>query len=1012
MYKICRNYKKIFLCIGLLFVTGLIQAQNKTITGKVTDSNGEELIGATITIPNTTTGTVTDIDGNYALDIGSANEIKVTYIGYVPKLESVGARSVVDISLDLDIESLEEVIVIGYGSMEKGDVTGAVDQVDSEVLQRLPTSNPAQALQGRMAGVQVSSSAAPGGAAKINIRGVGSVAGDSQPLIVIDGVYPASLNSINSNDIATITVLKDASAAAIYGVQAANGVVIVTTKSGKEGETRIDVNAEYGMQTPTRLYSPMNSRQFADYSLPFHNNSETPTFLQNKWVIDKDLNSRTTDWQDLAFAPAPIFRANMSASSGTENAKYRVGLGYFSQDGILKNTSFERINMSINSSVKKSIFTFGQAANLSYTKEQRPYRVNPFSVLSAVPQMPLYDPTNLNGYGRPTDENSGQVNTANPLVNLDLVKDIESGYSALGNFYGQVDIIKGLTFKSSLNYSFNNTVGIRNNPETDQGTVPSVSLLQEYERRNSNFSMWQYENYFNFDRRFGEHKIGALAGMSMMERQFFGHTTLARNTGGLKTFNTSTDRIVVDYAPTKQRVLSYLSRVNYSFKDKYLVTATLRRDGLSSFYFNGNQWGLFPSYSFGWRVSEESFMQGIPWLADLKIRGGYGALGRPISLDDTFESQSTITYKASYGFGNVVNPGVFPLNASDNDIQWETAKQTNIGMDLAILDYRVNITLDVFRKTSENMILDVEFPDNYGLGEEDITNYGSGKTNIGSINNDGIEFGINYRKKEGEFTYDIAGNFSYINNDVVALSSFGSTDQPISNGSQRSIAGEALWHWYGYKTDGYYQVGETVPDGLTASSKPGDVKIVDVDTNGRIDDGDQTILGNSIPKFYYGTSFFASYKSFDLSILLEGKAGFTVKNNNYNNLTNTSEKWVKSTDIINNMWTPENTNAEFPRLGANGFSYNFNDRQIQKGTYLSVQNIQLGYDLNSTFNFDFAKKFRVYISLTNPIILTNYIGYNPDVWNGETEVSTDISVEGSRAMPFIKTYMAGLQLTF
>ncbi|BDD01825.1 SusC/RagA family TonB-linked outer membrane protein (plasmid) [Persicobacter psychrovividus] len=1024
--------KKLFCILFFLIISSVASFAQSKISGQVTESGTSPLPGVNVTIKGSAgVGTITNMDGSFELSATPEDILVFSFVGFTSHEEKVGNRNVVNVDLKTDVQQLEAVVVVGYGEQKERDITGSVGMVKTEALQKLPVSNVSQAMQGRMTGVQVSNSTEPGGDVKVRIRGVSTITGNQDPIYVIDGIITGNLQGVDPNDIESISVLKDASSAAIYGNRGANGVVIVKTKGGQKGDVKYNFSAEFGMQTPMRMYEMMNTQQFKGYAESLFTTGQENTIKQNRWVYDDDI-TQTTDWSAETFKPAAIQRYNFAAAGGGDNGSYRVSMGYINQEGMQHQTGYERYNMNVKSNYKTGRFSMGETMMFSYAKQTRngvnyggPY------VMNTAPQIPVFDPTAPNGYGIPTAELSGQVNTKNPIYSMETSS---SNYDKIGtnvSLWAQYEFRPGLTFKSNINgnFSFSNRTDIQR--EIDQGTALHASIMTEYGENRSVFSGIFWDNYFNYSYSKGKSDLNATVGGVVASEEFSylsGKSFGDRD--GLESASGGVRQSLVSDKFTK-RMLSSFARAVYTYDDKYIFNASVRSDASSQFSEN-NRTGYFPSVSVGWMLAEEDFMAQFENLSNLKLRAGYGEVGRDLSITERYVAQ--MYPWVFYPFpGGSSNNGSVVASKPDPNLQWETSKQINLGIDLGFFDDKLRFVVEGFRKTSDNTILNVKHMADAGTGT-DIdagggTQIGGGFRNIGTIVNDGVEIGINYDNFEGDFTYAIGGNFTYVTNKVTALNKIGGQDVPITAGddtfTQRIDANESMWYFYGYQTAGIFRNQSDVDNHVNAdgtplqpNAQPGDIRFVDTDGSGKIDGDDRINLGNSIPKYYFGFNFDAQYKGFDFSMMLEGKAGFQVFNQNRYALSLTTDKENRLAELDGNTWTEENPNADYPRINTIAQSNFFSDRHLQSGAYLNFQNIQIGYDLTKVVNSSRISKMRVYAGINNAYILTNYKGYNPDVWDNGGNIGLGAgagvpSVEfNNSSRPTPRTYLLGLQMNF
>ncbi|BDD01888.1 TonB-dependent receptor [Persicobacter psychrovividus] len=1002
------------LLLLLLMVVSHWSLAQRQISGVVQMEDGFTIPGVNITLKSQPTiGTVTDLQGTFSIQAGKEDYLVFSFIGYQSQEVKVGNQSKIQVTMFPDVKELDAVVVIGYGEQKERDITGSIGMVKPEALTKIPTANAAQAMQGRMAGVQVSNSTEPGGGTKVRIRGVGTVSGQSDPLYVIDGVLSTSMISVDPNDIESLTVLKDAASAAIYGNRGANGVVIIKTKSGVKGDAKFSFSGEYGVQTPMNLYEMMDTEQYKAYADELF--VANGTVRQNRWVRNDDL-THTTNWSEEMFNPAAIQRYNFSAAGGGESGNYRVSMGYTDQQGMLLETGYQRYNLSVKSSMKKGRFRLGETVlfNFSNTK-RRPEQSNPGAAIETAPQIPVYDPLNTksHGYGVPNEDITGTVNTANPVyIHEKKVREAQT-FGTNVSLWAEVDIVNGLTFKSNLNGSFSSNFQETKNPAMDQGTALYATLLSRYNENHSWYRGIFWDNYLTYKKTFAEKHDLVLTAGGVIQNENTAYTfhTADGNRDGLETI---IGGVKQTYGADKftKRMLSSFGRFIYTYDGKYTINGSLRADASSQFT-KENRLGYFPSISAGWTISEEAFMASNDKIDNLKVRVGYGEVGRDLSLSDRYVAAMypNVNYPWEGGAANPNTSGHITASLPAQDLRWETSEQLNLGIDVGMFKNRLRLSGEVFQKTSRDMILSVQQMGDLGTGiDADKDFLGVGLKNIGSIQNQGVELSLNYDNFEGELTYSIGGNFTYISNQATELVKVGGKDTPIMEGNQRLEVGESMWYFFGYKTDGLYQQDQGSED-LEPLAKAGDVRYVDTDNSGNITDADRVNLGNSLPKYFYGMNFNMGYKGFDLSVLLEGKAGFKVFNQNAYQLTNTTLKNNRLAELVGNTWSEENTNAEYPAIFASTASQNFSDRHLQNGAYLNIQNVQLGYNLKSLIRTSLITKMRVYVSVNNAYIFTAYDGYNPDVW--DTGSSAGASVEyRNNALPTPRIFMAGVQMNF
>ena len=973
------------------------------VKGVIMDENGEALPGATILEKGSTNGTTTDMDGNFQMKCSEDATLIVSFVGYKTREIQVNNRSVIDVKLELDSEQLEEVVVVGYGSVEKKDVTGSVVQVKTEELEAVPVYNIEQALKARAAGVQVTqNSGQPGDRIEVRIRGGNSMIGSNEPLYVVDG-FPITggVNFLNPSDIESIDILKDASATAIYGARGANGVVIITSKRGKKSEkSKIEINSFYGIQNETKRYDLLNSRQYAIIANEWlENGNDEPYFdLDN-------LDVPNTDWQDVVLRTAPIQNHTISFTGSSEKTRYALSGNYFDQDGIIINSGVKRGSLRLNLDHEMNDWlTMAVNLNLSRRQNQRVPVNNGSrgnsSVLSAAasapPTLPVY-----NEDGLPTQieqaYNFGSADMRNPLI-FAANQSVTLANSVIGNASFSVSLSDHLTFKSLIGLEYANAVLDQFAPiiyETDRGYA-----RQQYSYNSSFLN----ENTLNYSNTFGSiHQLDIVAGYTYQDHMsrslnlsatgFSNNTTRNYDLSAGETINTPGSGI------SRWVLASWLGRVNYSLMDKYLFTASIRSDGSSRFGAS-NKWAVFPSAAFAWRISDELFMQGVDFISDMKLRTSYGITGNtalsPYQSLDQMDAVRVIyaNQEEEVGFS--------PSGISNSDLKWETTAQVDVGIDIGLLNNRFRITADYYQKNTRDLLASVPLPPSVG--------FGSILQNIGEIENKGIELTIGADIiATTDLSWDVTASFSANKNKVLELA--GGSDI-LSNGqgalwSSTNIAreGQPLGSLYGYLEDGL--------------DEDGYIQYVDVDEDGSINALDKVIIGNPYPDFFYGFSSNLSFKNFEFNLFLEGVYGNEIFNaTNGTHLNSFQRGNNQFTDIMGNYWTAENPdpNAKYPRISSLT-GIDISDRFIEDGSYLRVKSIRLAYNFpleNWGLNvFDYAQ---IFVSGTNLFTFTKYEGLDPEM----NTRGTDSQQIGSRLQmghdqsgyPNAKNYTLGLKLSF
>lgn len=988
------------------------QQQAKTVTGTVTDVSGEPIIGANIRIKGTTTGTITDIDGNFSIEAEPQSVIEVSYIGYLTQETVINNQKSIRFLLKEDTKTLDEVVVIGYGVQKKADLTGSVANINTEKLNTQSNANIGQALQGKIAGVDiVSQGGAPGSGTRIMVRGIGTL-NNASPLYIVDGMYMNSIDHINPNDIASIDVLKDASSAAIYGSRAANGVIIVTTKEGSntEGKPIIDLSVNLGISTASKFLDMLDAKGWAEVTTIARQAIGKPALDMATDLANKPDN----DWQDIMFRPALMQNYNLSVKGGGKYSTYYTGLGYFNQDGIVKGTNYQRYNIQSKNDYKRGIFSAGTNLIISFShdkplhQELRGGMIG--TILQSVPTLEKYDDTREGGYGGTYGD---VVNIPHPLAIIDdnIMDRYNENVKIFANLYAQIELFKGLKYKLNLtpDFSFERYKNYLNKYDFGLATN-SITQLTERQRRRRNILV---ENLLTFDRTFGEHKISALAGYTYQDSRF--RHIQAYGEGlpqGLEEIDAATTNRSNEGNSWRSVLTSILGRVFYSYQNKYLFTATIRRDGSSKFGKN-NRYGYFPSFSLGWNVAKEKFMENVHWLDQLKLRGGYGVLGN--QEIDNYQYSSTITTGINYPDGNGgLLQGAFPKNFANPDIKWEETAMTNVGIDFMAFNNRLSLTADYYVKNTKDILLTVPIPISSGGANDPIRN-------AGKIRNNGFEFNLGWMDQPNpDISYGINLIGSFNKNKVIAMGSEsgsikgGSTNQNITTSETK--AGYPIGGYWLISTAGYFNSQEEVDayakDGkkIQPAAEPGDIKFVDANNDGVINDDDRVFQGSPFPDFTFALNGNMRYKNFDLSIGLQGVLGNKI----YNATRQTLEDVTKGSNFLASCldyWTPENKNASHPRLTWDDPNRNTraeSDRYLENGSYLRLRSVQLGYTFPQTWFKGAIQHARVYINAENLFTITSYSGYSPDV-NAD---NANYRGFDNFIYPTNRTFMLGLNVTF
>jgi TonB-linked SusC/RagA family outer membrane protein len=976
-------------------------AQNHTVSGVVTSAaTGEPIPGVNVIEKATTNGVVTDFNGEYSIEVSQEAVLVFSYLGYATREIEVNNQNRMDVEMAENMQALEDVVVIGYGTQKKSDLTGSVSVVDAEEAKKVISPDVAKLLQGQAPGVTVQSSGEPGGFVNIKIRGITSFT-NNNPLFVIDGVIVDSPFDFAPGDIESIQVLKDASSAAIYGQRGANGVVIITTKKGREGVNRISYKTELGFQNVPRKISLTDREGYqqivraaeinAGLSVTPGNDPSSPLYID-------DVN---TDWQEEAFTTGIVQNHNLSLSGGAEFINYNLNLDYFKNTGYFETPQdYERYATTLDLGGEKGNFRYG--AKLAFTTSEKEnfneYLAGQTAVidlLQAIPTMPVYDEDRLGGYGG-ADNLTQRAITLNVIGFNNLITNINERNRFLGNVFGEYDIFEGLTYKISLSADRTDFKNKFFNPPSDLGWY-YLTTNEEAALDVSNGSTVRtiLDNLLSYDRKFGRHTVGALLGV-IQERSEYEITT-GRGVG-FEPGEISKLQYADDISGTENEntvtALSYLSRLNYGYDDRYLLTLNFRRDR-SSLFAPENNTGNYFSFSGAWKAHNESFVNLPNWWNTLKFRGGYGQLGN--NTIGVYDYAAVVNPFAGYVFGNELAPGTIAVDVKDPDIKWEDTETINVAVETGMFDNRFNFTAEYFKKRSSDLLAAVPLPFSTGAFPANI------RTNAAIIENSGFEFAISYRNSDNAFKYDISANIGTLDNEVIQI---GEDDIPITGAASRTEVGRSIGELYAFETDGLFQNQEEVDAHATQpGAAPGDVRFRDINGDGQITDDDRTFQGKTIPKFNYGINFNSTYKNFDFSMFWQGNAGNKVFNATYQNLM-IGQYVNHHTDMLN-YWTPENTNTNIPRpvIGDPNANARASDRFIEDGSYLKLQNVQLGYTLPLNEEL-FVDRARIYVTGQNILTISDFRGYDPDF------ISDGLFARGFArgSFPNPRTFAVGIQV--
>ena len=968
------------------------------VTGRVTGPNGEPLQGVSIAVKGTVRGTSTNQNGEYSITVPEDAVLVVSFVGFVSQEVPVNNQQVINISLAQATQQLEQVVIIGYGSSRKKDLTGSSVTIRGSDIVNIPVLTATQAIQGRVSGVQVVNSGAPGSAPNVRIRGVGSILGGADPLYVVDGIITTDIRNINAADILTIDILKDASSTAIYGARAANGVVLITTKAGSKSRFSINYNAQAGVKLLTHKVEMAGPGLYAAYS---NEAAGAPA------VTGGDITG-SVDWYDEITRPAIFNNHNLSVSGGKNKYRYFLSLGYLNENGILIDNKYTRYTARYNHEFTFSPkFKIGNNIGYShYVSENKPYSLFTTAYIAA----PIFNPINPDGSFGNT---GGPIsNVGNPYATIKTTNDRSFGDRLQTTLWGEYQIIKGLSFRSQFGIDLEQNNRWNSTPAYQTFTAGGSPGAQFNEDADVSFMrdsiyQWVWDNYFTYDRKFGsDHDL----------RLTLGHTAERRN-GWSNRASISNHDIPnnkeawqLNFADTANgqqnfrdpigyyfRRESYFLRANYRFKDRFLVNATIRRDGNSNFP-KHKRWGYFPALGVGWILSQEKFMENQQFFNNLKLRASFGLVGNDAIRPGAFDLRPTERLYAYFGTDRI--DGAIVTGIVDPDLQWEVVREFDFGIEFSVLDNKLSGEIDFYNKVAKDALFTIPYA-SLGFGNEFLTN-------AAEVSNTGVELSLHWEKKVNpDFNYSIRGNITYNKNLVKNVGigralDFGS----LGNGSSatQTLVGESIGSFWVYRTDGIFQnQAEVDAYPHVINTQPGDFRIIDKNGDGLINNLDREHVGSYQPKFYYGISTSATWKKFDFSMDIIGVAGNKVYNakkgirfgSNYN----------IEYEVAQNRWQPGSNNNRYPR--ASNVTPYPTDYFIESGAFARINNITVGY------NFSVAKlgkrfdRLRVYASTQNPYILTGYTGFTPELPGNQNEAGIEMNV-----YPISATYLIGVNVQF
>ena len=999
-YKMPISRLRMMVCLIGMLLPMCMFAQQITVQGVVKDQTGETVIGASVMEKGTTNGTITGIDGDFSLNMSPNGTLVVSFVGYKTQEVQVKGQKQLQVVLSEDAEMLDEVVVIGYGTMKKSDLTGAVSSIGNKDIKDSPVSNLGQAIQGKISGVQIVDAGKPGDNVSIKIRGLGSI-NNCDPLVVIDGVpTDLGLSSLNMADVERLDVLKDASATAIYGSRGANGVVMITTKRGTEGKGKLAVSANYSFQNATNVPSLLNAAQYAELSNDMMVNSgRNPN---PEWANPSELGAGT-DWMDELLRTGVMQNYTVSYSGGNEKSHYYVSGGFLDQSGIVKSVNYRRFTFQSNSDAQV-LKWLKFSNNITFSADTK--KSGSYNIGDALKALPIYPVKNEDGSWSGPDGNSEWYgSTRNPIGPTELNKSQTDGYNFLANLTAELTFTKWLKFKSTFGYDAKFWFIDNFTPKYNWKPTPTEETSR-YKSDNKSFT-YLWDNYFLFDHTFAEkHRVGLMAGMSAQwnTNDYLNAQKNVFMFDNVHEMDNGEEMYAIGGNETEWALLSYMARVNYSYEDRYLLTATIRRDGSSRFG-KKHRWGTFPSVSVAWRASQEKWFPKNDYINDLKVRAGYGVTGSQASVGN-------YSYLASY------NTSVYPFGISSGNqtalvsstlanpyIHWEEVAQTNIGFDASLFNSRVMFSFDAYLKETRDMLVKASIPITSGF-EDTTTTY----TNAGKVRNQGIEMSLHTINLTGELGWETNLTATYNKNKIKDLNS----DVPyyinqINNSYVTMLAKDyPINVFYGYVTDGIFQnQSEVNTHAVQPGAEPGDIRFRDLNNDGVINDSDRTVIGNPNPSWLFSMNNSLSYKGFELSVFLQGIAGNKIYNaNNIDNYAGENLYAYNQTTDVLKRWQGEGTSNSMPRavFGDPNQNTRVSDRFVENGSYLRLKNITLSY----TFPKQWLQKTqienaRLSLSCENVATITGYSGFDPEV---------GINGIDQNRYPISRTFSLGLNFNF
>lgn len=983
------------------------EVQDIRVTGKVSGLNGEPLQGVSVSIKGTNTGTTTDAEGNFALTVPDENSVLVfSYVGYATQELTVGTRTSFDVSMQGSSSQLDNIVVVGYGTQRKIDVTGSVAQIKGDEVAKQPAANPLASLQGKVSGVQIINSGAPGASPDVRIRGVGSIRGNPSPLYVVDGVWYNDISFLNPNDIENMSILKDASSQAIYGVRAANGVILITTKKGRSGTTNVNYNGFVGVQSVTNVVEMANANEYATLV-----NELRAINGGSGQLLDPTQFTDGTDWYGQILRNALVTNHQVSVSGGSERSTYNFSLGYFKQEGIVETNDYTRYTARLQNDFQAfKPLKLGYSVTGAYSYSNDIPGGIFHELFAAAPVVPVYYADGT--YGDPSDYNLGDGNNFNPQVTLDYFNQKSKNYRLTGNVFGELKFARDFTFRSSLGGDFGQAE-LRNYLPVYVATLKQRNTTSRLNVGRTETRNWILENTLTYDKRLNDHIFKVLLGQGAQRYQSYGLNASARNVPNSSigdhylTLGDDVSRIIDDFGDVST-FASYFARVNYSFLNRYLVNASVRADGSSKFY-GDDRWGYFPSIGLGWVISDENFMQGQDVFNNLKLRGSWGKIGNG-NVPSSIPVQRLTQYPpAFFGPGGGTPYTTFSVaSIVPQSLGWEKGVGTDIGLEASLMNNKLYLEAAWYNRKTENAIFAIPILISLGLG-------GSLEGNQAEIENRGFEFLATWKDDVSrDFSYSISGNLSLNNNKVLSVTTGAN---PIYGGggaatggqlATRTMVGRPIGEFYGLEVAGVFQSAtEIAGSPQSSSAKPGDFRYVDQNKDGIIDAKDNVPLGDPNAGLFYGLNTNWNYKNFDLTVDLQGVANVDVYNANLG-IRFGNENFSK--DFYDNRWHGAGTSNEYPSANiGGGLNYLPNSFFVEDGSYLRIRNLQLGYTLpRGTADRWKMKSLRIFVNAQNAFNFFQYKGFSPEI-NGGSPIDRGID---TNVYPLYATYNFGVNVNF